>query len=125
MPKKKDPGMAAALALRPRLRVLRDAEIALGPGKVDLLESIAATGSIAEAARQLGMSYMRAWKLVRSMNACFRAPLVLAARGGLQRGGAELTRDGHTALRLYRRMESESRAAAERNWRALRRLLRP
>ena len=117
--------MAAALALRPRLRVLRDAEIALGPGKVDLLESIAATGSIAEAARRLGMSYTRAWKLVRSMNACFRAPLVVAARGGRERGGAELTDDGRAALRLYRQMEIDSRAGAERNWRALRRLLRP
>jgi len=117
--------MAAALALRPRLRVLRDAEIALGPGKVDLLESIAATGSIAEAARRLGMSYTRAWKLVRSMNGCFRAPLVAAARGGRERGGAELTDDGRAALRLYRQMEIDSRAGAERNWRALRRLLRP
>jgi len=117
--------MAAALALRPRLRVLRDAEIALGPGKVDLLESIAATGSIAEAARRLGMSYTRAWKLVHSMNGCFRSPLVLAARGGRERGGAELTPDGRAALRLYRQMEIDSRAGAERNWRALRRLLRP
>jgi molybdate transport system regulatory protein len=41
--------------LRPRLRVLHGETIALGPGKVALLEGIARTGTIAEAARLLGM----------------------------------------------------------------------
>jgi len=52
--------------LRPRFRVQRGLDVALGPGKVDLLELIGRTGSIAEAAKRMEMSYMRAWKLVKT-----------------------------------------------------------
>ena len=51
-------------------------QIALGPGKVDLLESIDKVGSISEAARQNNISYRRAWDMVNTMNQCFRKPLV-------------------------------------------------
>lgn len=57
-------------------------DIAIGPGKADLLSAIAETGSIAAAGRRLDMSYRRAWLLVETMNRCFRAPLVEAAKGG-------------------------------------------
>src|SRR2546425_5443625 len=74
--------------LRPRMRVLCGEEIALGPGKVDLLALIGETGSIREAAERMGMSYMRAWKLIKTMNACFKKPLVEAVRGGGGHRGA-------------------------------------
>jgi len=73
---------SAGFILHPRLRVELGKEIALGPGKVELLKHIAATGSILEAAERMEMSYMRAWKLVKTMEACFRQPLVNARRGG-------------------------------------------
>lgn len=94
-----------------RLRVQRGAEIALGPGKVDLLDAIERTGTLAGAAEEMGMSYMRAWKLVRTMNACFRAPLVETARGGTARGGASLTETGRAVRDLYRRMEGACQEA--------------
>lgn len=109
--------------LKPRLRVLAGDQIALGPGKVALLDAIASHGTLAEAARSLRMSYMRAWKLVQTMNACFKSPLVATARGGLQKGQAVLTAEGEEALRLYRRMEEESRRACEGAWQELRELL--
>ena len=59
-----------------RLRVVRGDDIAVGPGKVDLLEAIARDGSITVAARSLGMSYRRAWLLVDTMNRSFRGPVV-------------------------------------------------
>ena len=92
----------------PRFRVMRGSEIALGPGKVALLKHLQQTGSILEAARHLDMSYMRAWKLIQTMNACFREPLVIAERGGKTRGGARLTPAGKEALTLYQQIESES-----------------
>ena len=75
----------------------------MGPGKADLLDAIAATGSISAAAREMGMSYRRAWMLVDTMNACFRLPLVETVKGGADGGGATLTATGWTALRAYRR----------------------
>src|SRR5258706_10333329 len=81
------------VVLRPRMRVLCNGEIALGPGRVDLLERIAATGSLRAAAAGLGMSYMRAWTMLKSLNARFRSPLVDVARGGKTCGGGEVTKN--------------------------------
>src|SRR6266699_7158140 len=99
------PKKSAGFILRPRLRVERGKEIALGPGKVELLKHIATTGSIADAAARMEMSYMRAWKLVKTMEACFRQPLVKARRGGSARGGATLTKAGTVVLNLYFEMD--------------------
>ena len=88
-----------------RLRIVLEPDIAIGPGKADILEGIRETGSIAAAGRRMGMSYKRAWLLVEGMNACFKSPLVETRRGGLARGGAVLTPDGEKVLACYRRME--------------------
>jgi molybdate transport system regulatory protein len=88
-------------------RVYRGDEIALGPGKVELLGHIAKTGSISEAARNMEMSYNRAWLLVRTMNRCFEEPVVLSSRGGDNHGGAQLTRAGKEILRLYQQLEAK------------------
>ena len=60
------------IACKPRIRVMLGKEIALGPGKIDLLDAIERAGSISGAARDLGLSYKRAWDLVDMMNRCFK-----------------------------------------------------
>lgn len=102
----------AAKAKRPArfkslFRIYLGDEIALGPGKAKLLRHIAETGSISQAARRMEMSYNRAWLLVRTMNRCFKQPLVLASRGGDDHGGAQLTRCGEEVLKFYERLESK------------------
>ena len=109
--------------LVPRLRVMQDSTILLGPGKADLLEAIDRSGSLREAASAIGMSYMRAWKLVGVMNEGFREPLVVMHRGGSEGGGAELTPTGRAALRLYRRMENDALRASKKAWTELQKLL--
>ena len=97
---------------RPVLRiriVFGDAEM-IGPGKAELLDRIDRCGSIAAAGREMGMSYKRAWELVGTLNAMFRAPVVESTRGGPGGGGAVLTAAGREVLDLYRAFES---AAAE------------
>ena len=111
-------------ALHPRFRILHGTAIAFGPGKADLLEAIEQTGSITEASGQLGMSYMRAWTLIRTMNRCFKEPLVLAVRGGTSGGGgAKLSETGRRALALYRRMETRSLNTVLPDWRKFQQLL--
>jgi molybdate transport system regulatory protein len=123
-PGARPPSAAIDRLVRPRIRVLRGGEIALGPGKIALLEAIHGSGNLTAAAQALGMSYMRAWKLVQTMNACFREPLVTTHRGGKAHGSAMLTRSGERALALYRGMEEASREAMAASWRELRGLLR-
>ncbi|MEQ8818070.1 MAG: LysR family transcriptional regulator [Thalassobaculum sp.] len=96
---------------RPRIRLLIGDAVALGPGKARLLEAIGTTGSIAAAARTMGMSYGRAWQLVQAMNGDFRAALVERAAGGRGGGGAALTALGLEALDRYRSMEARADAA--------------
>ena len=108
---------------QPRIRIFRGKEIALGPGKADLLEQIAETGSISVAAKNLNLSYMRAWTLIQTMNDSFREPLVSSSRGGKERGGAKLTPIGQQALAIYRLMEKKSTTAAEPVWKRLQALL--
>src|SRR5215472_18198094 len=94
-------------------RIYLDDEIALGPGKAELLRHISDTGSISESARRMQMSYNRAWLLVRTMNRCFKQPLVTATRGGDKYGGAELTAAGRQVLKMYQRLESNVAAAVK------------
>jgi molybdate transport system regulatory protein len=96
------------LAIEPRFRINCGRRFAFGPGKAALLENIEKTGSIAEAAKTMGMSYMRAWLLVKNMNGGLDQPLVETVRGGQRRGGARLTATGVRVLRLYREIERKS-----------------
>ena len=114
---------SGTVVLRPRLRVLCGGEIALGPGRVDLLELIGELGSLRAAAEEMEMSYMRAWSLVKSLNSWFREPLVEVARGGSHGGGATLTKAGREVVLLYRGIERDSERAAQRSWKELRKLL--
>lgn len=97
--------------MRPRIRLLIGDAVALGPGKASLLEAIGQTGSIAAAARSMGMSYGRAWQLVQAMNGDFRSPLIERVAGGRGGGGAMLTELGRDALDRYRAMEAQADAA--------------
>ena len=92
--------------LKPRVRLQLGDEVALGPGKAELLMLIEETGSISAAARRMGMSYRRAWLLVETMNRCFASPLVETAQGGKGGGGAGVSELGRRVLVLYQQMEA-------------------
>ncbi len=109
---------------RTRLRIHLGEPVGLGPGKVELLARISATGSLSEAARQMGMSYNRAWLHIQAMNKHFKSPLVTSARGGAAGGGASLTETGRQVLALYGQLEAEAETATEHTRRQLHRLLR-
>jgi molybdate transport system regulatory protein len=97
----------------------------LGPGKVQLLEAIGATGSISAAGRSMKMSYRRAWLLVDDLNRIFRSPLVEAQPGGAKGGGAHLTALGREIVANYRAIEAKTLAAAAEEIAALRAAVSP
>jgi molybdate transport system regulatory protein len=112
------------IIVRPRFRILYGSEIAIGPGKADLLRAIYETGSIGQAAKRLNMSYMRAWKLVQTANRCFREPLVSAIRGGYAKGGTKLTPTGLRVLKIYQQLENKSLLATQAIWKQILELLK-
>jgi molybdate transport system regulatory protein len=93
------------------LRVMISEGFYLGPGRADLLELIAETGSIAAAGKRMGMSYKRAWGLVQALNGGSAVALVETSRGGAAQGGAMLTAAGAEVMRLYRHMQAVAREA--------------
>ncbi len=97
------------------LRVLADDFPAMGPGKARLIALIDTTGSISAAAREMGMSYRRAWQLVEAINASFNRPVVITAVGGKRGGGAAVTAFGREVVAHFRRMEDKASAAITRD----------
>ena len=93
------------------LRVTLSEDFYIGPGRADLLERIAETGSITAAGKSMDMSYKRAWSLVQALNDGFGTPLVETSRGGSAQGGAELTELGREVLARYRHMQQATREA--------------
>ncbi|HEX7219369.1 MAG TPA: LysR family transcriptional regulator [Burkholderiales bacterium] len=93
------------------LRVLGKRAPAMGPGKAELVERIAETGSISAAARAMGMSYRRAWQLVEALNRDYRERVIDTATGGRRGGGAQVTRFGREIVAQFRAMEDKASAA--------------
>ena len=109
----------ASKHIRLKIRALTG-DPAMGPGKADLLELIARTGSISAAAREMHMSYRRAWALVQIMNSAFAIPLVKSEAGGSHGGGAVLTAEGMRILKDYRDAEQAAYKAAQPHIRRIR-----
>lgn len=110
----------AVPTVRFRMRVTVGDTIAIGPGKVALLEAVRDHGSITAAARSLGMSYRRAWLLLKEINDAMVAPAVASEHGGQHGGGSMLTPEGEAVIALYRAIE---RRAAEAGAAEIERLL--
>lgn len=85
---------------------------AVGPGKIALLEAVGRSGSLSQAARELDMSYRRAWLLLDSLNTSFAEPVAVLSVGGKGGGGASVTPFGERLIAVYRRFESETTARA-------------
>jgi molybdate transport system regulatory protein len=117
MPKEKP------VAIKMRIRIYVGNRM-LGPGKMELLAHIGATGSLSASAKRMGMSYMRAWKLVQELNSDPDRPMVEMSRGGTSGGAAAVTAFGKKVLTLYQSMERKSASAASPYVRKLARLLK-
>ena len=117
--KKPKPSQKAVM-VRPRIYIGDD--IAIGPGKIDLLRQIAQNNSISAAARATGMPYKRAWLLIDSLNQGFGQPVVQAVSGGKGGGGAQLTPLGKKLIERYHALETQLNATAQKELAALRAL---
>jgi 8-oxo-dGTP diphosphatase len=78
-----------------------DGRYVLGRGTAKLLQYVHEEGSIAKAARRMGMSYRHAWGLLREIQEGFGRRVVATRRGGPSGGGARLTEAGRELLREF------------------------
>ncbi|MBA4040742.1 MAG: ModE family transcriptional regulator [Hyphomonas sp.] len=110
--------------LKLKIQIMCSDEIAMGPGKADLLDAIAANRSISAAGRAMGMSYRRTWLLVDAMNRCWQGPLVATVPGN-QKAGAHLTPLGEVVLAGYRQLQGDAEVAASAGFAAIAEALLP
>jgi molybdate transport system regulatory protein len=97
-----------------RFRIDFTEHSSIGPGKICLLEAIRDSGSLSQGARNIGMSYRRAWLLVESLNESFREPVTVASTGGKHGGGMLVTEFGDALIKNYRDLERDFARLAER-----------
>jgi molybdate transport system regulatory protein len=102
-----------------RLHIVVGEALIIDPRKIELLESIVDTGSMAASARKLGMSYSHAWKLIDQTNRCLLEPAVKKAHGGLRGGGAVVTSSGQRLIELCRALERSAYQAGAKEMRSL------
>ena len=105
--------MQSVKELRVRYWIYLDGDKFFGIGRAELLKHIEGSGSIANAAKAMGMSYKKAWAMVDDMNSKAREPYVVAKKGGKKGGGTELTEAGKKMLEAYDRLNSKLAAIAE------------
>jgi molybdate transport system regulatory protein len=101
--------------IRIRCWVDIDGEKFFGPGRAELLELIGETGSIAKAAKSMGMSYKKAWDMVNEMNTLGSKPYVVSHAGGDKGGGAQVTEAGNKMLNAYKNIVAQLDSIAIKN----------
>ena len=79
----------------------------IGPGKITLMEAIISCGSISSAAKKMGMSYRKAWKLVNEINNASKKKIILTNTGGKGAGGTKVSADGVSFIKAFRNIEKK------------------
>jgi molybdate transport system regulatory protein len=102
-------------SLRVRCWITINGEKFFGPGPVELLQGVGNTGSIAKAAKAMGMSYKKAWKMVDHLNKKGQKPYVALSKGGKKGGGAELTPSARKVLAAYSKLDKQLDSLVERH----------
>lgn len=97
------------LQITGRIWIAANNKALIGLGRFELLSRIEMFGSISKAAKDMGMSYKKAWGLVNSMNNTFNEPLVVGVAGGMNGGGSALSSSGKRLVKMYRQIELENR----------------
>jgi len=91
-----------------------DGDRFFGPGPVELLERIHETGSINQAAKQMQMSYKKAWEIINMLNTGAAKPFVVTQTGGTSGGGSVITDEAKAMIAWYRQLRERFKAFLEK-----------
>ncbi len=106
--------------VEPRLKlwIERDGRIALSDYRVRLLQHVRETGSLAQAAGRMRLSYRRAWGKIKELEHNLGVPLVASETGGVGGGHTRLTPEGEDLVARYEDFRSRMERALEREYAA-------
>jgi molybdate transport system regulatory protein len=107
------------LDIRSKIWLETDGEPVFGRGRRFLLEAIDTHGSINSAAREVGISYRKAWGHIAAMEERLGISLVVRQAGGRNGGGAALTEDAREFLRKFETLEDGLKEFMDRRFKEL------
>lgn len=93
------------MEIRSKLWIEVDGEPVFGRGRRFLLQAIDSHGSINQAAKEVGISFRKAWSHIKAMEERLGMKLVDRQAGGKNGGGAALTGDARMFLKNFEAME--------------------
>ena len=105
-------------ALSPRCKIWfeQDSKVVLSDWRIQLLERIEETGSLAKAAKRLDVPYRTAWYKLKEMEERLGIKLLLTQSGGTEGGGSQLTIEGRQIIRRFRRVTEGLSRLVERRF---------
>lgn len=80
--------------IKSRIWLEQDGHVLLGNGRVAIMKKIIATGSLSKAAKEMKISYRKAWNLIDAINKTSTTPFVITSKGGANGGGTTVTNYG-------------------------------
>lgn len=95
----------SGIEIRSKLWIEVDGKPVFGRGRRFLLDAIDRYGSISRAAKEINISYRKAWAYIKAMEDRLGIKLVERQAGGKHGGGAALTNEAREFLRRYEMME--------------------
>lgn len=106
--------MNTEITFENKLMLRDDNGVFFGPGSAELLEAIDKTGSVRSAASTMGLSYTKAWTIIRNAQKGIGEELVLSVKGGAGGGNARLTDEGKKLLKGYKSFSKKAQTALEK-----------
>ncbi len=101
------------LSARTKVWLEVDGMYAFGSGMAQLLEGVARTGTLREAARAAHISYRHAWDMIKRAEKHLGKELILRQTGGIGGGRSALAAGGRNLLEVFRRLNREVAAFAD------------
>ena len=105
---------AGAYKIGGKLWIECDGKKFFGPGPVELLALIDQTGSINRAAKEMNMSYKKAWEMINELNELVVHPLVITQSGGEKGGGSVITEEAKKLINYHKQLRERFNAFLEK-----------
>jgi len=107
------------LNIRSKIWIEASGEPVFGRGRRFLLEAIDTHGSINRAAKEVDISFRKAWSHIKVMEARLGVQLVERQAGGRNGGGATLTDDARKFLKQYEALEKGVQEIVDKRFRII------
>ncbi len=107
------------MEIKSKLWIEVDGEPVFGRGRRFLLQAIDRYGSINQAAKEINISYRKAWSYIKAMEDRLGIKLVERHAGGKNGGGAALTEGARKFLKQYELLEDGIREIVDKRFKSI------